>query len=178
MALIEINWKPTSRQLRQFGSLCLVTFPLLGWIWSGNLTFITALACLGLLMAIIAYVYPNGISPLFVGLMLITAPIGLVLGEVAMFLIYMTVFLPIGMYFRLVSRDRLRLKHDRQASSYWQSKRQPKSSTMFYFNWFSNVVRSLSICFSNRCQLITERSKVPANIIVMYALVAARPTPT
>ncbi len=132
MALIEINWNPTSRQLRQFGSLCLVSFPLLGWIWSGNLTVITALACLGLLIAGIACVYPKGLSPLFVGLMLITAPIGLVVGEVAMFLIYMTVFLPIGMLFRITSRDRLRLKIDRQATSYWQPKRQPKSVGSYY----------------------------------------------
>ncbi len=132
MALIEINWNPPSRQLRQFGSLCLVSFPLLGWMWTGNLTVITALACVGLLIASIAYVYPKGISPLFVGLMLITAPIGLVVGEVAMFLIYMTVFLPIGMLFRIASRDRLRLKIDRQATSYWQLKRQPKSVGSYY----------------------------------------------
>ena len=132
MALIETNWNPTARQLRQFGSLCLVSFPLLGWIWSGNLTVITALACLGLLIASIAYFYPKLISPLFVGLMLITAPIGMVIGELAMFLIYMTVFLPIGMLFRITSRDRLRLKIDRQATSYWQPKRQPKSIGSYY----------------------------------------------
>ncbi len=132
MALIETNWNPTARQLRQFGSLCLVSFPLLGWLWSGNLTVISALAGLGLLIAITAYVYPKGISPFFVGLMLITAPIGMVVGEVAMFLIYMTVFLPIGMLFRITSRDRLRLKIDRHATSYWQAKRPPKSVGSYY----------------------------------------------
>jgi hypothetical protein len=132
MALIESNWNPTSRQLRQFGILCLVSFPLLGWIWTGNATVITALACLGLFIAISSHFYPKGISPLFIGLMLITAPIGMVVGEVAMFLIYMTVFLPIGMLFRIASRDRLRLKIDRQATSYWQPKRQPKSVGSYY----------------------------------------------
>ena len=132
MALIETNWDPTARQLRQFGGLCLVSFPLLGWLWSGNLTVISALAGLGLLIAITAYVYPKGISPFFVGLMLITAPIGMVVGEVAMFLIYMTVFLPIGMLFRITSRDRLRLKIDRHATSYWQAKRPPKSVGSYY----------------------------------------------
>lgn len=132
MALIETNWDPTARQLRQFGGLCLVSFPLLGWLWSGNLTVVSALAGLGLLVAITAYVYPKGISPFFVGLMLITAPIGMVVGEVAMFLIYMTVFLPIGMLFRITSRDRLRLKIDRHATSYWQAKRPPKSVGSYY----------------------------------------------
>ena len=132
MALIETNWNPTSRQLRQFGGLCFMALPLLAWIWSGNLTVIATFAGAGLLIGIVAGVYPKGILPLYVGLMLITAPIGMVVGELAMYLIYMTVFLPIGMYFRLVSRDRLRLKHNRQAGSYWQPKRQPKSIASYY----------------------------------------------
>ena len=30
MSLIEINWSPSLKQLRQFGVLCLVALPLLG----------------------------------------------------------------------------------------------------------------------------------------------------
>ena len=75
MALIETNWNPTSRQLRQFGGLCLMALPLLAWIWSGNLTVIATFAGVGLLIGIVAGVYPKGILPLYVGLMLITAPI-------------------------------------------------------------------------------------------------------
>jgi len=132
MALLETNWNPSSRQLRQFGGLCLVLLPLLAWLWSGNSTVITILAMIGSLIALIAWVYPKAIAPLFVGLMLITMPIGMVVGELAMFLIYMTVFLPIGIYFRITSRDRLRLKLDRQATTYWQPKRQPSSVASYY----------------------------------------------
>ena len=132
MALLEINWNPTSRQLRQFGGLCLVALPLLGWLWSGTSTVIATLAGIGLLIAVATWVYPKAIAPLFVGLMLITVPIGMVVGELAMFLIYMTVFLPIGIFFRITSRDRLRLNLDRQATSYWQPKRQPRSVASYY----------------------------------------------
>jgi len=132
MALIETNWNPSSRQLRQFGGLCLVALPLLAWLWSGSPTVITVLTVIGSLIALIAWVYPRAIAPLFVGLMLITLPIGMVVGELAMFLIYMTVFLPIGTYFRLTSRDRLRLKLDRQATTHWQPKRQPSSVASYY----------------------------------------------
>ena len=132
MALIEINWNPTARQLRQFSGLCLIALPLLAWIWGGNSTAIVVFACLGLILATATCVYPKTITPLFVGMMLITAPIGIVVGELAMFLIYMTVFLPIGILFRVISRDRLRLKIDRKATSYWQPKRQPKSVGSYY----------------------------------------------
>ena len=132
MALIELNWNPTSRQLRQFGGLCLVALPLLGWLWSGNLTLIATLGVIGLMMAAAAWIYPKAIAPLFVGLMLITAPIGMVIGELAMFLIFITVFLPIGLFFRAIARDRLQIKLDRSSSSYWQPKRQPKSVASYY----------------------------------------------
>ncbi len=52
MALIETNWNPTSRQLRQFGGLCLVALPLLGWLWSASSTMIATLAGIGLLIAV------------------------------------------------------------------------------------------------------------------------------
>lgn len=132
MALIQTNWSPTTRQLRQFGGLCLVALPLLGWLWSGSSTVITILVAIGILVALAAWVYPKAILPVFVGLMLITTPIGMVIGELAMFMIYVTVFLPIGMLFRITSRDRLQLNVDRQAASYWQPKRQPKSVASYY----------------------------------------------
>lgn len=132
MALVETNWNPTSRQLRQFGGLCCIALPLLGWLWSGSSTVTTTLALIGGLVAAAAWVYPKAVAPLFVGLMLVTTPIGMVIGELAMFLIYITVFLPIGIFFRVTSRDRLKLKLDRQVTSYWQPKRQPNSVASYY----------------------------------------------
>lgn len=132
MALLETNWKPSTRQLRQFGSMCLLMLPLLAWLWSGSLTLIAWLAAVGLLIALASWVVPKIVAPLFIGLMLITLPIGLVISELAMLLIYMTVFLPIGIIFRLRSRDRLQLKIDRQCKSYWQPKPQPKSVASYY----------------------------------------------
>ena len=40
MKLIEINWQPTDRQLRQFGVICLVALPALGWLWGGGTTIV------------------------------------------------------------------------------------------------------------------------------------------
>ena len=132
MALIELNWHPTTRQLRQFGGLCLVALPALGWLWTGSPTLIATLAVIGLMMASAAWIYPKAIAPVFVGLLLITAPIGMVIGEIAMFLIFVMVFLPIGMFFRVIARDRLQRKLDRDATSYWQPKRQPSSVASYY----------------------------------------------
>jgi hypothetical protein len=35
MKLVEINWKPSDRQLRQFGWMALAGLPLAGWLFTG-----------------------------------------------------------------------------------------------------------------------------------------------
>lgn len=132
MSLVEINWHPTLRQLRQFGLLCIVGLPAIGWTWSASATTLVILAATGMLLAAASVVLPKLIAPLFVGLMLVTIPIGQVVGELAMFLIYMVVFLPIGLAFRLLGRDRLGLRFNRDQASYWQPKSQPQSVANYY----------------------------------------------
>ena len=132
MALIETNFRPTTRQLRQFSGICCVALPLLGYWWSGSPTVVGWLAVVGATIAVTGWLAPKWITPLFVGLMLITVPIGMAISEVAMLLIYVLVFLPIGILFRLMSRDRLQLHVDRQAPTYWQDKPKPRSVATYY----------------------------------------------
>lgn len=132
MALIQANWNPTDRQLRQFSAICAVALPLVGWIWSASTQLIGWLAAAGLAVAVVGWVAPRIVAPIFVGLTLITMPIGIVVGELAMLLIYVLVFLPMGAIFWLMGRNRLELIWDRRAPSYWRPKAQPKSVANYY----------------------------------------------
>ena len=65
--------------------------------------------------------------------MLVAAPIGMVVGEVAMLFIYLGIFLPIGIVFRVWGRDRLkRKKPTGSVASYWQEKEQPRTVASYY----------------------------------------------
>lgn len=132
MSLIEIIWSPTSRQIRQFGGLCLMALPLLGWLWRANPAAIAVLTAAGGAIAAAAWRKPQLVRPLFVGLILIAAPIGMVVGELALLLIYFTIFLPIGLVFRIVRRDALQLRIDRSAETYWQPKAEPEKAASYY----------------------------------------------
>lgn len=132
MSLIEANWNPSHRQLRQFGVICAVALPTIGWLWSATPTLIGGLAIAGIAVAGLAFAVPKTISPLFVGLMLLTLPIGLVVGELALMLIYAGVFLPIGIVFKLMGRDRLQTRLNQDSNTYWQKKQQPKSVASYY----------------------------------------------
>ncbi len=132
MKLVEINWNPTDRQLRQFGVICLFALPFLGWLWIGSPLVVGVAAIVGLLIGITGWIRPNAIKPMFFALTLIATPIGMVVGELAMFLIYVGVFLPIGIAFKIARRDALDRQFDRQATTYWQPRKQPRSAESYY----------------------------------------------
>lgn len=132
MSLVEINWKPTDRQLRQFGLTCVVALPALGWLWGGNGPVIGSLAAIGTALAAASFVRPQSVKPVFLALTIVTAPIGIVVGELSMLLVYFAVFLPMALVFRLLKRDALQRLFDRQAASYWQTKDRARSPASYY----------------------------------------------
>jgi len=132
MKLVEMNWSPTDRQLRQFAIICLFALPAVGWIWSGGTQVVSLLAAIGLAIAIAGILVPKVVKPIFLALTIVATPIGMVISELALLLIYFAVFLPIGLLFRVMKRDALHLNLDRKAVTYWQAKQQPTNVTSYY----------------------------------------------
>lgn len=132
MSLVQVNFEPSRRQLSQFGGICFVALPLLSWWWGATLATIASFAVLGLVVAALSFLMPKLIAPIFIGAMLISFPIGLVVSEIVILLVYIAVFLPIGLCFRLMRRDKLQLRLDRQRRTYWHPKEQPASVKNYY----------------------------------------------
>lgn len=132
MTLIEINRDPTNRQLRQFAVICLFALPLVGWIWGGSVTVIMLLAAIGLALAVTGFAVPGAVKPIFLTLMIVTIPIGLLIGELVLLVVYFIVLMPFGLVFRIMKRDALQLSLDRHAKSYWQAKKQPNGAHSYY----------------------------------------------
>jgi hypothetical protein len=130
--LVEINWDPSTSQLRQFGVLCAFVLPLVGWLWNIGESGLVVLLVIGTIIAMSSFFFPTATRYLFVGLTLAVAPIGMVVGEAAMLFLFLVVFLPIGLIFRLTGRDALRRSIDKGASTYWQSKQEPKRVSNYY----------------------------------------------
>ena len=132
MTLIDLNLNPSDRQLRQFGAVCFPALPLIAWIWGANPSTIAVCGGAGLATAFLAFVVPAVIKPLFLGLTIVATPIGIVVGEIMLFLVYLLVFFPIGTIFRILGRDALQLKIDRNRDSYWQKKHPPKDIASYF----------------------------------------------
>jgi len=132
MNLIEVIWTPSNRQLRQFGTIWLICLPLIGWIWGAELNSILGLGVIGLFIAILGCVTPFVLKPVFVGMQIVAMPVGIVLSEAALLLIFFGVFLPLGLVFRIARRIALKKSFNSSQDSYWEAKQRTTDVAMYY----------------------------------------------
>jgi hypothetical protein len=132
MAIFELNTRPSDRQLRQFGVICVVAAPVVIWLWSRSVSAASWAAGVGLVCGVLGLVAPRLLKPAFVGLSVLTIPIGLVVGEMILGLIYFGLFLPMAIVFRMIGRDALQRKAPENAASFWQKRVQPSSVRKYY----------------------------------------------
>jgi hypothetical protein len=130
--LIDVNWNPTPRQLRQFGVIAGMVLPLVAWRCGAAPISVGLGALAGVAIAVLGWFAPRALKLPFLSLTILAIPIGLIIGELALALIYFGVFFPIGMVFRLMRRDRLKLTLNRQAATYWEKKPRPSGAASYY----------------------------------------------
>ena len=134
MALAKLNLNPTDRHLRQFGGICVFAVPLVAWFWTRDTAVVAWCTAASVAIGAAAYFKPIFVKPLFIGLTIATFPIGLVVGELAMLLIYFGAFLPMSLVFRLVGRDSLQRRPSakQDVESLWQAREQPAGVKSYY----------------------------------------------
>ena len=132
MALLEFNTNPSDRHLRQFGAICVFALPLVTWLWTRNPTTTGWAGLAGLLLCSVGMILPKILKPVFVGLTIVTLPIGLVVGEFAMLLIYFGLFLPMAIVFRMMKRDSLQRTARAEESTFWQKRIPPSGIRKYY----------------------------------------------
>ncbi len=147
MAAIELNLRPDDRTLRQFGWIALAGFGLLaGLAWHEWAVFsfglgswregvAAAFGALALGSAAAGLAFPRANLPLWIGLAVVTFPIGFVLSYAIMGLLFFGIITPSGLLLRIFGRDPLERRWLPGASTYWVDAHpvRPKSS---YFKQF------------------------------------------
>jgi len=122
--MISVQWNPERKQLRQFAGIWFPAFcALLGWIIgakSGQWTTVQMGWAVCGLLSVAGIVHPPTIRPVFVGLILLTYPIGWVVSHLLLGAIFYLLFLPIGLVLRWTGHDPLQLKPP-QGKSLWKS---------------------------------------------------------
>lgn len=133
MALVKVIWKPTDRQLCQFGMAALAALPLLGWMWGASSGTLALLTTIGAAFAGVGWFWPQALKPVFLTATLVTLPIGFVVGEVAIAVTFFVVLLPMGLVFRLLGRaDPMNRRFAPEAKTYWAPKAQPAGAGSYF----------------------------------------------
>lgn len=141
--MLKPNFHPEPRVLRQFAVFAIVGLPLLAalvlrmlgtFAWTHPALYVAA--GLGLLQFVLfAARVPAPARWLYVGLTVVALPIGFVLSQVLMAVIYYFVITPIGLVFRLIGRDAMGRKREPQRASYWHD-RGPMRKPSSYFRLY------------------------------------------
>jgi len=142
--LVELDWNPDRRTLRQFGWIALVGFgglALLAWqewlifafgLGSARPWVAGGLASLGLVAACLGLVAPAANRPLFLGIALLTFPIGFVLSYVIMGLLFYAVIAPVGLLLRLAGKDPMARRLEPESPSYWADARPARPRESYF----------------------------------------------
>jgi len=115
---------PSTKMLRQFAGLSLVVFGgLAAWrSLHGDTGMVTiALGVFAGVVGVGGLIAPAAVRPVYTGWMILAFPIGWTLSKVALGLAFLFVFVPVGLVFRIIHRDALRLKRG-NAATYWTEK--------------------------------------------------------
>jgi hypothetical protein len=129
MRLADLPLNPTPRMLRQFAGAGLVLLVGLGlwetrrrgWV-AGPITLIAV----GCVLGAVGLLRPRWLKPVFVAATLVTLPIGWVLSQAILAVMYFGVITPVGLFFRMTGRDALGLRRAVEPGSYWAAKPAPE----------------------------------------------------
>ena len=127
MAVLDIKWNPTRRELRQFGGLCLVFFGLIAayaYYRHDASTVASVLAGLAVVLGTLGLLAPSALKPVFVGWMIAAFPIGWTISHLLLGSLYYLVLTPIGLILRLVGYDPMHREFDAKADTYWVEREQ------------------------------------------------------
>lgn len=116
---MEVDWQPSTRHLRQFSACLVVLLVVVAW-YTGD-PWRAAAIMTAVVIAGLGWFQPSWLKPVYLTAVIAAFPIGLVIGELALLTIYVTVFVPIALIFRIMKRDALQRTIHRDGDSYWQA---------------------------------------------------------
>jgi len=138
-----MNWsdlplRPTPKALRQFAGTWLVFFLALGswnYFYNGHQTFGVILVAMDLIVGPIGLFKPPTVRWIFISWMLLAFPIGWLISQIMLAVLFYLVLTPVAIVFRLKGRDLLSRKPAPDRASFWTPKQTP-SDVRSYFKQY------------------------------------------
>lgn len=138
MAIVDINWNPSRRELRWFAGLLIVFCAIVAWVVNRgreDSTLPIVIAATGAVLGVAGLALPGFIRYVYVVWMVAVTPIAFVVSNLIVAMVFYAVVLPIGFAMKFVGRDALELRFQREADTFWVKKKMP-TDTRRYFRQF------------------------------------------
>jgi len=129
--------KPTSRMLRQFAGAWLAFFLLFSAtaLWKRHDVSLSCIFAVVALFGIVGWIKPNAIRIPFIIASIVTYPIGWLVSQVILAVMFYGVITPLGFFWRIRGRDPLQLRRQPKQPTFW-IKRDPQPSPDRYLKPF------------------------------------------
>jgi hypothetical protein len=136
MSMIEINWNPKPKELRNFGVIALIALALISillYLLKGiGIQWIILLNSLSLAIFLSSIISFKLTKIIYLGLTLVTLPIGWMMSFLILTIFYFLLLTPLALIFRLAGRDLLNRKFDPTADSYWLRRTGPDKMDRYF----------------------------------------------
>ena len=136
--MIQIDWNPSRRFLRQFSVLFVLFFAIVAAIQHfqyDSTRLAIALAAFGTAIGLAGFALPSFMRVVYVIWMAVVYPIGWIVTNLVLAIGFYLVVTPIGITMKLCGYDPMQRSFDGSAKSYWKPRRQ-RQSVERYFKQF------------------------------------------
>jgi hypothetical protein len=131
--MLDINWNPSPRELRQFAGIWLPAFAAIAGTLiyrSGGVWLAAAIWGVGALTALVGVFRPRSVKGLFVGWMLAVYPIGWIVSHIVLGIVYFVLFTVVGLIMRAVRYDPL--ERSAVSGSYWRQRPHHREASEYF----------------------------------------------
>jgi hypothetical protein len=131
----DLPLKPTARALRQFAGAWLVFFLAVGvhrYVVRDQHQVGIAVGVMAIVLGGLGLIRPAALRWLFVGMTVLTFPIGWVVSQIMLAVMYYAILTPLAVWFRFRGRDLLARKPAPGRASFWIPKHTPEDMRAYF----------------------------------------------
>lgn len=131
----DIKFDPSRKLLREFGLLCLAFFGAIGLyqgLYRGHAAAGLILGAIAIAGGLLGLLAPMALRPVYVAWMVAAFPIGWTISLIVTAAMFYGLFMPIGLFFRLIGRDAMQRKFRPDAETYWEPKATPTDPRRYF----------------------------------------------
>src|ERR1035437_9930235 len=124
----DLPLKPTARALRQFAEAWLILFLAAGvhrYVVRGQHEVGIAVGVVAIVVGVLGLIRPAAVRWLFVGATVLAFPIGWVVSQIMLAIMFYGIITPLALLFRMRGRDLLALKPAPKRPTFWTAKQTP-----------------------------------------------------